>query len=102
MTSLLIGIYGLYMIAVGVKGNTSTLVSYVDADAAGFVPWLVVVIVLLALYDVPELQGFAEAFAVLVVLSLIVSQRSEVVSQFESFYNNLTNAAQSNTANSTP
>jgi hypothetical protein len=95
MTSLMVGIYGLYLIAVGVKGNTSTLISYLDADAEGFVPWLVIVIVLLALYDVPQLQGFAEGVATLVILSFIVSQRSTLVPQFTKFYADIASGSSS-------
>jgi len=89
MTSLLVGIYGLYLIAVGVKGNTSTMIGYVQEDAPGFVPWLLIVIVLVSLYDVPALSGFSEAFAVLIILGLIVSSNSQIVSQFKSFYDSL-------------
>jgi hypothetical protein len=86
VTSLLIGIYGVYLIAVGVKGNTSTLVADLESDFPGFVPWLIVVIVLVSLYDVPELKGPVEAFAVLAALTLLVSQKSKIIPQFEAFY----------------
>ncbi len=89
MTSLMIGLYGIYLVAVGVKGNTSRLVTFVETDVQGFVPWLAVIIVILALYDVPSLKGFAEAFAVLIAATFLVSQRSQIVSQFETFYKDI-------------
>jgi hypothetical protein len=102
MTSLLVGIYGLYLIAVGVKGNTSTMIGYVQEDAAGFVPWLLIVIVLVSLYDVPALSGFSEAFAVLIILGLIVSSNSQIVSQFKSFYDSLAQPATVATTSTAP
>ena len=90
MTSLLIGIYGIYFIAVGVKGNTSAMVKALESDLPGFTPWLVVVVVLTALYDVPEFKGPVEAFAVLAALGLLVNQKSNVVPQFEAFYQQIT------------
>jgi len=93
MTSLMVGIYGLYLIAVGVKGNTKTLMLDLQQDAGGFVPWLLIVIVLLALYDVPGMQNFAEAFAVLAMLGLIVNSHSTIIPQFEQLYANLTGSS---------
>jgi hypothetical protein len=89
MTSLMIGLYGIYLVAVGVKNNTNTLVGFVEQDVTGFVPWLAVIIVILAMYDVPALKNVAEAFAVLIIATWLVSNRSNVIGQFEAFYKDI-------------
>jgi hypothetical protein len=96
MTSFMLGLYGLYFIAVGVKGNTSKLVSMVQGDAAGFVPWLVIVAVLDAAYEVPALRNTTEAFAVLIAAGYLFGQRSNVVGQVSQFYSDITGATAQN------
>lgn len=77
----LIGIYALYCIMVGVKGNASTLYTNVMSDGVGFIPWVVAILILRALYNVKGLQPFVKPFVGLAVLTFVLKNYSTMAGQ---------------------
>lgn len=83
MNSGLIGLYALFLIFVGYRGNGQTLFQYVQTDAKGFSEWIVAILILRALYSVDTLQPFVKPFAGLAVLTFILKNYATVAAQVD-------------------
>ncbi len=77
----LIGLYGIYFILVGVKGNAGKMVANVQADGKGFMPWLLAIIILRAMYNVETLRPFVKPFIGLAVLTFTLKNFNTVAAQ---------------------
>jgi len=87
MTSLFIGLYGLYLIMVGVQGNASTLISEVESDAPQFLPWLLAIVALAFLNEFESTKKFVKPFAALIVLNFFLKNFGTIKQQVSSIYN---------------
>lgn len=79
----LVGLYALYLIFVGVNGNAAPLFQQVEKDAKDFAPWLLSIVVLKALYEVPSLQPAVKPFIGLAVLTFVLKNYNTVVGQVD-------------------
>jgi hypothetical protein len=77
----LIGLYAVYFILVGVHGNASKLVTQVQSDGQNFLPWLLAILVLRALYSVDTLKPFVKPFMGLAALTFFLKNYGTIVSQ---------------------
>lgn len=83
MNTGLIGLYALFLIFVGYRGNASQLFQYVSEDAKGFSEWVVAILILRALYSVDALKPFVKPFAGLAVLAFVLKNYQVVASQVD-------------------
>ncbi len=81
MSYALVGLYGLYLIFVGVKGNSSALFSEISKDAKGFSAWLIAILVLRALYSVDTLRPVVKPFIGLALLTFTLKNYKSIVDQ---------------------
>ena len=72
MNTALVGLIGLYAVGVGLHGNAAAAGAEIAADARGFVPWLLAVIVLRIAYNSATLKPFVGPFIGLAVLVYII------------------------------
>jgi hypothetical protein len=77
----LVGAYALYFILVGIKGNSSKLVALVERDGRGFLPWILAILVLRALYNVESLRPLIKPFIGLACLTFVLKNWDNVVGQ---------------------
>jgi hypothetical protein len=77
----LIGLYAVYFILVGVHGNAKALVSQVQSDGKNFMPWLVAILVLRALYSVETLRPLIKPFIALAGLTFFLKNYATIVTQ---------------------
>lgn len=77
----LIGLYGLFLIFVGANGNSKSLKDKITADAKGFAPWLIAILVLRALYSSDTLKPVVKPFIFLALLTFFLKNYGVVVSQ---------------------
>ena len=89
MTQFSLAIFALYLILVGVKGNSAPLVALVKQEG-GYVPWLVAVGVLAALYSAETTRPFVKPFAGLIVLVLILRNWPTIQQEGGAIYHQLT------------
>lgn len=87
----LIGLYGIYLIFVGYKGNEKALMSALSQDGPGFLPWLIVVIILGTMYRSDTLRPVVKPFIALAILTFVLknygtlkTQVTDVVNQIQS------------------
>lgn len=84
---LALGLYGLYLLLVAIKGNGGKFVNQLQADAPGFLPWLIAAAVLGALYQYDKTRTFAGAFLLLAVITFVTKNFASLKSQFGAIYN---------------
>jgi hypothetical protein len=77
----LVGLYGLYFVFVGVRGNASALVSNVQQDGKNFIPWVLAILVLRAAYTSDTLRPMVKPFIGLAALTFFLKNYAKVVSQ---------------------
>lgn len=77
----LIGLYALYFILVGTHGNAKTMVSQVQADGKNFMPWLIAILVLRALYSVETLRPLIKPFIALAGLTFFLKNYATITAQ---------------------
>jgi hypothetical protein len=97
---LTIGVYGLYLILVGLNGNAGQLASKVQVDAPKFLPWIIAIFVLAFINSSSE-EGrkITGPFIALLVIAFVVKRFPTLQSQAEALWNM---AAQSGTSNPNP
>src|ERR1700754_928388 len=79
----LIGLYGIYLIFVGYKGNHQALFQMLSQDGKGFLPWLIVVIVLGTAYRSDTLKPVVKPFIALAILSFVLKNFTTLKTQIE-------------------
>lgn len=88
MTQFSLVIFALYMVLVGVKGNSAQLVALVKQEGA-YVPWLVAVGVLAALWSFGPTKRLVAPFAGLVVLALVLKNWPTIQAEGHTVYTTL-------------
>jgi hypothetical protein len=77
----LIGLYALYFILVGAHGNAQKMVAQVQTDGKGFVPWIIAILVLRALYGSETLRPMIKPFIALAALTFVLRNYATVSRQ---------------------
>lgn len=77
----LVGLYGLYFVFVGVRGNAGKLVDNVQQDGKNFIPWILAILVLRAAYSSDTLRPMVKPFIGLAALTFFLRNYGKVVSQ---------------------
>ncbi len=83
MNYALVGAYGIYFILVGVHGNASRLLTIVEDNGREFLVWILAVLVLRALYNVPALRPAVKPFIALAALTFVLINWNQVISQLD-------------------
>ena len=98
----LIGLYGIYLIFVGYKGNTQALFSNLSNDAPGFLPWLIVVVVLGTMYRSDTLRPIIKPFIALAILTFVLKNFGTLKSELASLVGAIQQGSLSNAVTTTP
>ena len=77
----LVGLYAVYFILVGVHGNADKLLHLVESDGRNFLPWILAILVLRALYNVDALRPVIKPFVALAALTFVLLNWNRVVLQ---------------------
>jgi hypothetical protein len=77
----LIGLYGLYFVLVGIHGNSGKMVAQVQQDGKGFIPWVLAILILRAMYSSDTLRPMVKPFIGLAALTFVLKNYAKVVTQ---------------------
>jgi hypothetical protein len=77
----LVGLYGLYLVFVGINGNAGKLVTNVSQDGRNFIPWVLAVLVLRAAYASDTLRPMVKPLIGLAALTFFLKNYAKVVTQ---------------------
>lgn len=86
MNALIIGLYGVYLLMVGFKGNSKQLLSAAQSDAPGFLPWAVSIAVLAILYNGKYTKDITSPFIGLLILAFILKNFDVLKKEFQDLY----------------
>jgi hypothetical protein len=79
----LVGLYGLFLLFVGIRGNAAKLTNEIGTDFHGFMPWLVAILILRALYNVEGLKPAIKPFIALALLTFVLKNYNTVAAQVD-------------------
>lgn len=77
----LVGAYAIYFILVGINGNSGKLVALIERDGKNFLPWILAILVLRAMYNVDALRPMVKPFIGLAVLTFVLKNWNNVATQ---------------------
>lgn len=75
MAAILLFIYGLYFLGVGVRGNAGQLLTDIEQEKQ-FLYWVVVLLVIAALWETDSGAMVARPFAALIVLGFLLKNNN--------------------------
>lgn len=88
MQGLTIGVYGLYLILVGLNGNAGALAGKVQEDAPKFLPWIIAIFVLAFLNSSSEAgRKITGPFIALLVVAFVLKRFDTLKSQSQQLWN---------------
>jgi len=87
MTSLFVGIYGLFLVLVGVRGNAGALTDELSEDAPQYLPWLIAIVVLALMSEFEGTKTLVKPFALLLLLNFGLSNFETIQSEVSKVYN---------------
>lgn len=82
MNALIIAVYGVYLVLVGVNGNSNNLIAAAKEDAPGFVPWAISIAVLAVINEIPSTKRLAAPFLTLLVLTFFLKNFETLRAEF--------------------
>lgn len=86
MTSLFLGLYGIYLIAVGAQGNAATLAQMLGEDSPRYVPWLLAIIAIAVLSQYETTEKLVKPFILLLVLNFVLMNFDTIRSEISKIY----------------
>jgi len=81
MNFTLIGLYGIFLVFVGMAGNQEKLKALFTSDIKGFIPWAVAIVILKSLNDVDSLKPAVKPFIFLAVLTFVLKNWNTLADQ---------------------
>lgn len=87
MTGLFIGLYGLYLVIVGVRGNAGALLDLLGQDAPKFIPWILAIVGIAVLSEFESTKPMVKPFIGLLVLNFALVNYETIETQVSQLYN---------------
>lgn len=87
MTSLFVGLYGVYLLIVGARGNVSQLMANLGQDGPGYIPWLFAIIMIALLNESEVTAPLVKPFVFLVILTFVLRNFPTIEKQVSEIYN---------------
>lgn len=93
MQGLTIGVYGLYLILVGLKGNAGLLAGKVQDDVPKFLPWIIAIFVLAFVSSSSEAgRKITGPFIALLILAFVLKRFDTLKAQSQELWRMAANA----------
>ena len=86
MTGIFIGIYGVFLLAVGINGQGKALFSLLSEDGKKFLPWLFALVVISILAEFEETKKLVKPFVVLLALNFFLRNYSTLEKEAKTIY----------------
>lgn len=83
MNVLLFGLYGLFLVLVGLAGNSAALRDNFSEDAGGFLPWAMSIGVLAVMNEIPLTKKMVAPFLLLLGLNFVLRNWETLRSQYQ-------------------
>jgi len=94
MTSLFLGLYGIFLLLVGARGNTPALMTQLQKDVPNYLPWLLAIIVIAFLSQYETTEKIVKPFIALLILNFFLFNFDTIKSEVEKIYSGATQNGQ--------
>jgi len=81
MNGLILGLYGVYLVIVGVQGKTDELQAMLAKDMPRFIPWALSIVVLIILSQTEATAKLVKPFIFLLILNFVLMNFSNLSSE---------------------
>lgn len=85
MNGLILGLYGVFLVAVGVRGNSSKFLDSLNEDAPKFIPWALAIVGLVIAAQAPQTEKVVKPFAFLLVLNFVLVNYGTISAELKKF-----------------
>ena len=72
MNGLILGLYGIYLVVIGVRGEVDQLQTQLGQDLPKFIPWAIAIVVLVVLSQTEATAEVVKPFVGLLVLAFVL------------------------------
>lgn len=86
MTSIMIGLHGLYLIVVGANGNVNKLMGLLSDDVKPFIPWIFAILVISLLSQHEDTKKLIAPFITLLALNFVLRNFETVKAEVNKIY----------------
>lgn len=86
MTSLFLGLYGVYFFLVASRGNSTTLMNMIAEDSRGYIPWLFAIIVIALLSENENTAALVKPFVALLILTFVLRNFPTISNEIQTIY----------------
>lgn len=81
MNGLILGLYGVYLLAVGVSGKSDDFLAELDKDAPGFIPWALAIVALIIMAQSDATEKLVKPFIFLLILNFSLMNFGNIASE---------------------
>jgi len=90
MPVLILVVLGVYILAVGVMGNGSALLTELQKDLPGFIPWILAIIIIGMLAINQDTEKLGKPLLGLIFLGILIKNWSAIKTNAETAYKDMT------------
>ncbi len=86
VSNLLVGLYAVYFFMIAYKGDSMKVMGLVQQDAPKFLPWVIVIVILSALYNNEKTHAVVKPFIILAVIAFVLKNFGVLSSEVSKIY----------------
>ena len=83
MSAGLVGLYGVYLVLVGIHHHSSELLTLVEDNGREFLVWILAIVILRAIYQIKSIRPAIKPFVALVVIVFVIKNWNTIKGQLE-------------------
>ncbi|HKY44764.1 MAG TPA: hypothetical protein VJM50_16855 [Pyrinomonadaceae bacterium] len=72
MNGLILGLYGVYLVAVAIRGQSDALLGELDKDMPGFIPWVIAIVALIIMAQNEATEKMVKPFVFLLIMNFVL------------------------------
>ncbi len=81
MNGLILGLYGVFILIIGMRGRTDELMDAANVDAPKFIPWALAIVALIIMAQNEYTEKVVKPFAALLVLNFVLVNFGNIKSE---------------------
>lgn len=82
MNGLILGLYGIYILVIGMTGKTEAVTAELNQDLPGFIPWALAIVGLIVLAQTDATEKMVKPFIFLLILNFVLLNFGNLQGEF--------------------
>jgi hypothetical protein len=87
MNGLILGLYGIYLVVIGVRGKTDDLQALLAQDLPKFIPWALAIVVLVVMSQTEATAKLVKPFIFLLILNFTLRNWTNLANEVNKLQN---------------